>query len=1006
MVPTIFDVCKPRPDVLAGAVESDFAADLARVVRGDAAEEYADPSRFFANSYPTAGLRDLLANVCRRLSGSGGEAASIFRLDTSYGGGKTHGLIALAHAASGLASIPNAAEFVDPSLLPSGNVRVAAFDGENADPTNGRAMGAGNQRVLAHTPWGEIAFALSGAAGFERFRRSDEESAAPGSETLRELFGGEPTLILLDELSVYLRKVKNHGGAADQFTAFLTSLFKAVESAPNAALVYTLAIGRDGRAVDAYSEENQFIADRVAEAESVSARKATPLDPTSDDEYPLVLRRRLFEVVDEAGLEAAVAAYRETWRSHADGLDPRAMRDETKKRFRASYPFHPEVLDTLTEKAFTLSSFQRVRGMLRLLGRTVASIWQAKPADAQAIHLHHIDLRVDGIRQEIVTRLGQSAFSPAIANDIAGSAGNPSLAERIDAEKHSGLPPYASYIARTTFLHTLAFNEPLKGATPERIRYAVLAPSADFSFIEEARKTFRAESAFLDDRPGALMRFVAEPNLTRLIQTEERNVDAGEVRAHLDDRIREIFTGDVFEAVRFPGGPFDVPDDAADGRPRLVVLAYDGVSIGGIVEEIPELVQRIFENRGAQGSALRMLRNSLVFVAADEGRKEDMRRRCRRRLALQQLKQADRMGELAEHQRIKVLELESRSEAELALAVQQCYRHVFYPSRNRLPGSDADLSYTVIDTPSSSDRPGAGQQQVVRVLRDLGKLRTPEDEPDSPAYVRDRTPLRKGQMTTAALRNEFRRDPSLPMLVGDDVFLRGIRRGIESGEYIYAHGELTCGPDDPMVAIAIDEQATVLTMAFARNKGVWPRPAPNGGGTAEPQPTATGPAEPPDAPDPDPMPQPTAIVRAEGVLKEAFAKLWEQARGGKFEAVTRMDIRVYDPGDGLRLLPVVGGIPETEKTVRYKGGYETREGGEFTLSFTGSVDDAGPLREFLQPQLRDSAAHTLETHFELVFEGGLALGGNAPEKLSERLSRFATSAAYVEATAQAVREET
>ena len=996
MPQAIFDVCEPRADVLAGAVESDFAADLARVVRGEATDEYADPAQFFARTYPTAGLRDLLANVCRRLSGTGGEASAIFRLDTSYGGGKTHGLIALAHAAAGLTGVANAAEFVDPSLLPAGKVRVAAFDGENADPANGRDMGNG---LLAYTPWGEIAFALAGKDGYQRVRRSDEQRIAPGSETLRELFGGEPTLVLLDELSVYLRKVKDIGGAADQLTAFLTSLFKAVESAPNAALVYTLAIGRDGLAVDAYSEENQFIADRVAEAESVSARKATLLNPTSADEYPLVLRRRLFEKIDDAGLEAAVAAYRDLWRAHEQGLDPRATRQETVERFRASYPFHPEVLDTLTEKTFTLSSFQRVRGMLRLLGRTIAELWRTKPGDAHAIHLHHVDPGVDGIRQELVTRLGQSAFSPAIANDIAGPAGNPSLAERIDADKHAGLPPYARYVARTAFLHTLAFNDPLKGVTPERLRYAVLGPSTDFSFVDQARKAFATDSAYLDDRPGAPMRFVVEPNLTRLIQTEERNVDAGEARAHLNDRIREIFEGRVFEAVRFPGGPFDVPDDAADGKPRLVVLAYDGVSIGGLVEEVPELVDRIYKYRGAEGSALRRLRNSLAFVAADETRKEDMRRRARRRLGLQRLRQPDRLGELAEHQQAKVRELESRSEAELAIAVQQCYRHVFYPSPNRL--SQGDLAYTVIDTPSSSDRPGAGQQQVVRVLRDLNKLRTAEDEPDSPTYVRDRTPLRQGQMTTAALRNEFRRDPALPMLVGDDVFVRGIRAGVEAGEYVYTQGELVYGQGDPPAAIAIDEQAAILTMAFARNKGVWPRPPPEPEPSTPPQPPGPRPPEPP----PVPVGTSPTTVHAEGVLREALAVLYEKALAAGMDAIGRMEIRVFDPGDGFRLLRVVGGIPDTTKTVRYDGGYETREGGVFELSFTGSVGDADPLREFLEPQVRDSAAHTLETHFELAFIGGLALKGDAPRKLAERLSRFATAAAYVEATAQAAERE-
>jgi predicted AAA+ superfamily ATPase len=115
----IFVLCTPRADVLAGAVtESDFAADLAQVITGSAPKEYKDPQRFFENTYSTRGLKSLLANVCRRLSGAGGEAAAIFRLDTQFGGGKTHGLIALVHAARGLAGVANVPEFIDPALLP------------------------------------------------------------------------------------------------------------------------------------------------------------------------------------------------------------------------------------------------------------------------------------------------------------------------------------------------------------------------------------------------------------------------------------------------------------------------------------------------------------------------------------------------------------------------------------------------------------------------------------------------------------------------------------------------------------------------------------------------------------------------------------------------------------------------------------------------------------------------------------------------------------------------
>ena len=79
--------------MLKGVTDADFAADLAKVIRGVAHEEYLKSNKFFATPYPTRGLQNLLANVCSRLTGTGKEVASIFRLDTSYGGGKTHGLL-------------------------------------------------------------------------------------------------------------------------------------------------------------------------------------------------------------------------------------------------------------------------------------------------------------------------------------------------------------------------------------------------------------------------------------------------------------------------------------------------------------------------------------------------------------------------------------------------------------------------------------------------------------------------------------------------------------------------------------------------------------------------------------------------------------------------------------------------------------------------------------------------------------------------------------------------
>ena len=483
----------------------------------------------------------------------------------------------------------------------------------------------------------------------------------------------------------------------------------------------------------------------------------------------------------------------------------------------------------------------------------------------------------------------------------------------------------------------------------------------------------------------------------------------GEARAELNERIRQIFSGKTFDTVRFPGGPFDVPDEVGDGRPKLAVIAYDGVTVGESVDEVPDLIDRIYSRKGAEGSALRVLRNHLVFAVADEARKEEMRRKSNYRLALRELKKPERLADLAEHQQARVRELEARSEQELAVAIQQCYRHIFYPSRNRIGTSATDLAHSAIDMHSASERPGAGQRHIVRALRDLNKMRLPEDEPDSPAYVRDRTPLKKGQITTLALRDEFRRDPALPMLIGNDTFIRGLRRGVEQGEYVYRRGELLYGPGDPAASIEIDEQSVVFTMAYARNTGIWPRPKPekpgdSGGGEdggrgddGDAVGEETGPQDDRDQP---PGPAQTSFSK-EGVLKDALTQLWEEARSTGVDRISALTIRMFESGDAFRLLGAVGAVPGADKQVMIEGGYETRDGGTFELEFRGPVPDAQPVKEFLQPQLRDASSANLQAGFRLTFADGLAMQGDAAEKLTERLVRFASGAAYVTATAEA-----
>ena len=1014
-LPSIFETCTPREDVLNGSIaDADFAADLAKVIRGIASDDYQKPDRFFANTYPTAGLRNLLRNVMARLSGDSSAAAAIFRLDTSYGGGKTHGLIALIHAANGMKGVANVAEFVDPKFVPSGKIRIAAFDGENADPANGRSMGEG---VLAHSPWGELAYSLAGMTGYERIRKSDETHTAPGAETLAELFGGEPCLILLDELSVYLRKARNLQGAAagEQLSAFLTSLFKAVESNPRVSLVYTLAIGKDGKAGDAYSAENVFIADKMAEAESISARKATLLNPTEDHETVQVLLRRLFVKIDAPKAGPVIEAYRALWLANKGILPPDANHPGTIDAARNSYPLHPEVLETLTTKTATLQNFQRVRGMLRLLARTIAQMWQTRPAGATALHLHHIDLGFEPIRQEIFTKLGRMEFIPAVNHDIAGGNKKP-LAVELDEKNYAGLAPYTTYTARTVFIHSLAFNDQLKGLSAERLRFSVLGPDLDVSFIDAAWKRFRDESSYLDDRPGVPLRFLAEANLTQVIRREEANVDTAQARAELNDRIKTIFggtSGSVFETVPFPAAPGEVDDDLGNGRPRIALMAYDGIAVGSTVDAVPELITRIFERKGSDGVGLRSLRNHLVFVVADDTRIDEMRKKVVRRLALAELIKPDRISDLADHQQRKVRELEQKSEMEVATAIQQCYRHVFYPSRQRLPGSPVDLAHAAVDIHSASERPGSGQQQIVRTLRESAnqKLRLSEDPPESPGYIRDRTPLKKGQISTAALRDEFRKDPALSIHAHDSVLIRAITQGIQQGDYVYRRNDLLCGPGDPMASIVIDEQSFVFTMQFAKEKGIWPRPIPAttlplGGDTGTSvNPPGTGGGSPLNdgglTPPTPPSPPPPGSITAEGVLKAALTELWEKARKAKFASVTVLSVRLFDATDAFRMLGSVNAEKGCTKQVKLEGGYVTTDGGEMQLEFKGTPGDAMPVKDFLVPQLNAARDRNVQATFVLTFNPGLSLAGDAAEKLGERLVKFASGAAYVSATAEA-----
>jgi hypothetical protein len=1015
---TLFEICTPRSDILQGNIrESDFAADLAQVINGTAPPEYAKPDQFFANTYPTQGLKDLLKTVCQRLQGNGGSA--VLRLDTQYGGGKTHSLIALTHAAQGMQGVTNVQEFIDPALVPTVKVRLASFDGENADPLNGRPLGNG---LRAYTPWGELAYGLAGVAGYEKVRQSDAEKVAPGAATIQELFGNEPVLILLDELSIYLRKIKGRK-EQEQLTPFLTSLFKAVSSSAKACVVFTLAVGKEGKATDAYSGENEYIAEKIYEATKVAGRLATLLNPTTEQETVQVLRRRLFANIDEDAAGEVIRTYEQLWISHRSDLPTERINANRGIDFRNGFPFHPALMDLLTDKLSTLSTFQRVRGMLRLLTQTIAHLWQEQPVNTWAIHLHHVNPSYIPIRDEITTRLELGRFDPVIQNDVAAIKGGTSLAEQLDARWYAGLAPYASCIARNILWHTFAFNENLQGIDEINLRYSILAPGMDVGFINDARQKFIAESAYLDDRPTALLRFLTEVNLTVLINRQKKQVDTNTARNELQDRIREIFKGNTFNLIPFAGGAYDVADDVGDGKPNLVLISYDAETVRNEAVTVPQLVENIYTTQGSQGK-YRDLKNNLVFLVADDATRDEMKEKMVYRLALEAMKTPDNLAQLPEHQQDKVKELHQKSEQELAIIIQQCYRHLFYPSKNRLDNANVDLAHIVFDLPAASERPGNGQLSVNKALQDAQKLLTANSEPPAPNYVRDNTPLKKGQISTAGLRGEFRKDPRFPIMLSDDTFIKMVRKGIQQGIYIYQSGDLLLGQGDPYAEIKIDEQSIVFTIEYAKEGNIWPRrpltptddldSASSTYGNSESDATLITKVKEPgedyttdagadgdNTPPTPPATPPRRVFKAEAPLREALTKIWEDAKGAKIKKINLLSLRIFDSNDGFKLLSAINNATNAEKQVKVKAAYETKNGSSFSMEFEGQVNEAQPIKDFLQPQLRAASETDVEITLNLTYPNGLDINGDEPEKMTEKLARFATGVAFVEAYAEA-----
>ena len=422
-----YAVATPHEDIREGRLaEAIFAADIWAVVQETAPEVYLDPEEFFRKTYLTAGLSTVIQRVASALGGDGETGDRIISLQTAFGGGKTHTLVALWHLARHAARLkdsPHSEELRKAvgGRLPENTKGVAVFTNQTCDATQGRRVADG---VHLRTLWGELAYQLGGKALYERVRANDESQRVPQGLFFDIFREASPCLVLLDELADYCVGAAavpvGDTSLADQTVSFIQQLTESAQQVPGAVVVATLPASKYEVA---QSEKGQ---EAFVTLEKRFQRLGADVKPVADQEIYEVVRARLFESITpgrESDYPAKVAlAYQAMYASHVNEVPSEAAKNAYREQIERSYPFHPLLIDALYTRWGSHPDFQRTRGVLRLLASIVGDLWKRRQGNTRTQHLiqpSDVSWSVDAV-QAALTRLWGPAYQSVAAADALG----------------------------------------------------------------------------------------------------------------------------------------------------------------------------------------------------------------------------------------------------------------------------------------------------------------------------------------------------------------------------------------------------------------------------------------------------------------------------------------------------------------------------------------------------------------------------------------------------------
>ena len=767
------EIITPHIDVASGRFDhgfehgmAEFAANVFEVLQGAADPEYQDPREFFARTYLTQGLRDMLVGAARRLSGGGGDP--VIELQTNFGGGKTHSMIALYHLASGVAAsdLPAVGDVLgEAGVSLPGEVARAVLAGHMISPAAPLAAEPG---VDLHTMWGHLAYQLGGRDGYELVRADDQAGTSPGAalRTLFELCG--PAVVLIDEWVAYARQLRDGdggrrlpGGDFDTQFTFAQALTEAAAAVPNVVVLVTIPASD----IEMGGDRGRTALERL---KNVVTRTAAQWQPASPDESFEIVRRRLFDPIppDRAKVrDGVIRAFSEMYRDRPGDFPSGVGEVEYRKRMELSYPIHPALFDRLFGDWSALDKFQRTRGVLRLMALAISQLWQRGD---RSLLIMPSNLPMDsGTLVSEMKKYLEEGWDPVIKSDVDGPN---SLPLRIDNDApHFGRLSATRRAARTVYMGSAPRPDAKRGVDLKSVVLGCVQPGEPPGQFADALKRLSGEATHLYV-DGNQYWYSLQPNVTRMAADRaasnytDRDAD-DEVKRRLS---RQRDRGNFAAVQVFAEGPGGVPDN--DDGVRLVVLTPGAThSTGDKNSSAVELAGRILTQR--EGGP-RLNRNLLVFTAAAANRLGELRTATRSHLAWCSIVDDSSSLDLTAHQASQAQTKKSDTSQQVDAMIAETFTQVLIPTQK--PGT-ADVDWQTARASTEGDIGARVSRKLAsseELIARLGGVRVRMDI--------DRYDLwsDRGDISVRDLWQIYARFPYMARLSSFDVLAQAISDGI------------------------------------------------------------------------------------------------------------------------------------------------------------------------------------------------------------------------------------